>query len=113
MLAQRGVKDPEDGMAKNRLSKRASQAKMVTPERAARLYRLLSLLGEKPLTRAALKKRLRLDLRGFYRDLEMLRESGIYLSLEERHYALPGSLQPILARLPFPDPRLTLGEATL
>jgi hypothetical protein len=58
-----------------------------------------------------LKRRLSLDLRGFYRDLELLRAAGINLSLIEGHYMLQGSLHTVIARLPFPDPRLTLSEA--
>ncbi|HEV3203987.1 MAG TPA: hypothetical protein VGY77_06380 [Gemmataceae bacterium] len=100
-------------MAKKTSAKVIPAAKMVTAERAARLYRLLKLLGEKPHTRKSLTHRLHLDLRGFYRDLELLRESGIHLSLEDRLYSLPEPLKEILSRLPFPDPRLTLGEAIL
>jgi hypothetical protein len=101
-------------MAK-RLSKKTaglSTSSTVTAERAARLYRLLTLIGNKPQTRETLKRRLHLDLRGFYRDLELLRTAGIQLSLVDRHYRLAQPLAAVLARLPFPDPRLTLGEAS-
>ena len=98
-------------MAKNRSTPENSHSKTVTPERAARLYRLIKIVQSKQLTRDALRKRLRLDLRGFYRDLELLREAGIELSVIKRKYVLPDRLNHVLVRLPFPDPRLTLGEA--
>ena len=82
----------------------------VTVDRAARLCRLVSLLGEKPQTRAGLLRRLKLDVRGFYRDLQMLRQSGIGVVLEAHCYVLTEPLADALANLPFPDPRLTLGE---
>ncbi len=97
-------------MAKKR-SQRAAPARAVTAERAARLYRLLQLLGKGPQTRAALARHLRLDVRGFYRDLELLRAAGIAVGLETRRYVLEQPLDQALARLPFPDPHLTLGEA--
>ena len=86
-------------------------AKAVTPERAARLYRMLKILGNGPQTRVALARRLRLDVRSFYRDLELLRGAGIDLPLERGRYALQEKAADAVARLPFPDPRLTLGEA--
>jgi predicted DNA-binding transcriptional regulator YafY len=84
----------------------------VSAERAARLYRLLQLLGTGPQTRAMITRRLRLDVRGFYRDLELLRAAGIAVPLRNRRYTLEGSAANATNRLPFPDPRLTLGEAT-
>jgi hypothetical protein len=96
----------------------AKQGKKPTPpvrsvsaERAARLYRLLQLLGTGPQTRAAIARRLRLDVRGFYRDLELLRAAGIAVPLRDRRYTLEGSVATATSHLPFPDPRLTLGEA--
>jgi hypothetical protein len=83
----------------------------VTAERFARLYRLLQFLAGGPQTRDRLTRTLRLDVRGFYRDLELLRAAGIGVALEEGRYGLVGELEDALARLPFPDPHLTLGEA--
>jgi hypothetical protein len=106
------TRGPEDGMTKKRRSTPAnSHAKMVTAERAARLYRLIRIVSQKPQTREMLRKRLRLDLRGFYRDLELLRESGIELPLVKRRYVLSEPMDQVLPQLPFPDPRLTLGDA--
>ena len=97
-------------MARKRPTRSSATAKAVTAERAARLYRLLQLLGT-PQTRESLTRRLRLDVRGFYRDLELLRASGIELPLLDGRYRLQVDVENAIARLPFPDPRLTLGEA--
>src|SRR5262245_27003202 len=78
----------EDGMAKKRSPRVSPALKAVTDERARRLARLLQLLGAGPQTRAALTRHLRLDVRGFYRDLELLRAAGIAVTLENRRYVL-------------------------
>jgi hypothetical protein len=83
----------------------------VTADRAGRLYKMLQLLATGPQTREALTRQLGLDIRGFYRDLDLLRSSGIAVTLQERRYILQGAVDKAVARLPFPDPRLTLGEA--
>lgn len=98
-MAKQPTRSPEDAL------------RAVTPERAKRLYRLLRLLATGPQTRAVLMKRLRLDVRGFYRDLELLRASGIELPLFKRRYTLGMPGDEATDRLPFPDPRLTLAEA--
>jgi hypothetical protein len=90
---------------------RRSSSLALTPDRAARLCRLLQLLAAGPQTRASLMRRLRLNVRGFYRDLEVLRAAGIVLILQERHYLLEGDADAAVSRLPLPDPHLTLGEA--
>ncbi len=69
------------------------------------------MLKNGPQTRGALMRRLRLDLRGFYRDLELIRQAGIVLKFFNERYALPGKMLEAVSRLPFPDPHLTLGEA--
>jgi predicted DNA-binding transcriptional regulator YafY len=84
----------------------------VSAERCARLYRLLELLRPGPQTRATLARRLHIDVRGFYRDLELLRSAGIAVSLQGRRYALNEPLRQAVNRLPFPDPLLTIGEAS-
>ncbi|MBV9123932.1 MAG: hypothetical protein JO112_11290 [Planctomycetes bacterium] len=98
-------------MARKQSKPAAAPAKTVTAERAARLYRLLKILAAAPQTRAALTRRLKLDIRGFYRDLELLRAAGIRLPLVKGQYSLEGDLEDAIDLLPFPDPRLTLGEA--
>jgi hypothetical protein len=84
----------------------------VTPERFARLNLLLTLLAKTPQTREVLARKLKLDVRGFYRDLEALRQAGIKVLLEEGRYHLTGALDAARNGLPFPDPMLTLGEVT-
>jgi hypothetical protein len=86
---------------------------VVTAQRAARLYRLLSLTSDKPRPRTSLTRRLRVDVRGFYRDLEMLRSLGITVACDGDRYQLHGTLDEALSRLPFPDPGLSLREALL
>ncbi len=88
---------------------KASQA--VTAERATRLCKLLRLLGKGPQTRGLLMRRLKLDVRGFYRDLGVLRKAGVAVVLDGRRYRLDEPLNGALERLPFPDPHLTFGEA--
>ena len=83
----------------------------LTGQRAARLFRLLTLLGNGPLTRHQILRKLRIDVRGFYRDLEALRCLGVEIhSGDDNRYSL--SLEPdeALARLPFPDPRLNFRD---
>src|SRR5947209_3965718 len=96
-------------MARKRTTKQA--AKVVTPDRAARLYHLLQLLGRGPRSRDVLVRRLRVNVRGFYRDLESLQKLGIPITLATRGYTLGLELKEALARLPFPDPGLTFAEA--
>jgi hypothetical protein len=83
----------------------------VTPDRFTRLHRMVRLLAERPQPRTALARQLRLDVRGFYRDLELLRSAGIAVTLRAGRYRLEGDPDEAAARLPFPDPHLTLGEA--
>jgi hypothetical protein len=56
-------------------------------------------------------RRLNLNIRGFYRDLEALRSAGVAIRLEKRRYLLDEPPQQAIDRLPFPDPGLTFGEA--
>jgi predicted DNA-binding transcriptional regulator YafY len=83
----------------------------VTAERFARLHRLLTLLSRAPQPRDALVRRLKLDVRGFYRDLEVLRQAGVTVVLSGGKYQLVEGLTQAQKRLPFPDPLLTVGEA--
>ncbi len=85
----------------------------VTSERFIRLYRMVRLLAGAPQTREGLARRLKLDVRGFYRDLDLLRSSGVSVTLEGGRYSLHQDADDALELLPFPDPRLTLGEARI
>jgi hypothetical protein len=82
----------------------------VTPERFRRLYRLLGLLEEGTQTRPLLLRRLHLDVRGFYRDLEALRAAGVPVTVEQGRYSLAEPADAARDRLPFPDPHLSLRE---
>ncbi len=72
---------------------------------------MVQLLSGGPQTREGLARRLKLDVRGFYRDLDLLRSSGVAVTLEAGRYSLDQDAADALARLPFPDPHLTLGAA--
>jgi predicted DNA-binding transcriptional regulator YafY len=100
-------------MAKKRKSptKSAVPAPTVTAERFVRLYRMVKILAAGAQTRETLTRRLRLDVRGFYRDLDLLRSSGVSIGLAAGRYTLEQKADDALALLPFPDPRLTLGAA--
>lgn len=98
-------------MAKKPSSPPASSSKTVTLERAARLHQFLTLLGDRPQPREMLQRRLGLDIRGFYRDLDLLRSVGLAIELRRGRYALDSDPKAALDDLPFPDPKLTLGEA--
>lgn len=99
-------------MVKQSSTPPASVPKMVTAERAARLYRMIRLLEGGPQTRSAVMRRLRVDVRSFYRDLESLRAAGITLKLRNQRYELDEPISQAMARLPFPDPHLTFGDMT-
>jgi predicted DNA-binding transcriptional regulator YafY len=100
-------------MAKKRKTppKATPAAAGVTPERFVRLYRMVQLLAASPQSRETLARRLHLDVRGFYRDLDLLRSTGVAVTLESGRYSLTQDADDALARLPFPDPHLTLGAA--
>jgi predicted DNA-binding transcriptional regulator YafY len=83
----------------------------VTPERATRLYGLVTLLGARPQTRQYLTRRLAVGVRDFYRDLEILRKAGVAIGHEHGEYTLDTELDKAHKLIPFPNPGLTLGEA--
>jgi predicted DNA-binding transcriptional regulator YafY len=97
-------------MASKPKSLSGTSSRTVTARRAARLYRLLQLLARGPQSREALTRQLHCDVRSFYRDLVLLRGAGIDLPLVRGRYLLEEA-EDALARLPFPDLGLTLGEA--
>jgi hypothetical protein len=89
---------------------RTMTAHAITAERAGRLYRLLTLTSASARARPLLLSRLKVDVRGFYRDLELLRGLGIEVTFDGDKYRLDGELDIALARLPFPDPGLSLRD---
>ncbi len=93
------------------MAKKSTAIVGVTPDRARRLFRLLKMLASSAQSRTALAKKLRLNVRTFYRDLILLEEMGIRIDQKDGTYQLHGALAVALERLPFPDSALTLGEA--
>jgi hypothetical protein len=98
-------------MARTPRQRTRSSDRSVTAARVARLYRFIRLLANGPVARSALLRRLGLNQRGFYRDVELLRAAGIQVAPHGGRYALTLSLSAAVDLLPFPDPQLTLGEA--
>ncbi len=88
----------------------ATERPAVTAERFRRLFRLLHCLAAGPQTRARITRQFKLDVRAFYRELELLRGAGIAVTLAEGRYGLDEDVNEAAARLPVPDPHLTLGE---
>jgi hypothetical protein len=88
-----------------------SLAVSLTGQRAGRLFRLLTLLGNGPLTRQQILRKLRIDVRGFYRDLEALRALGVEVEAgDDNRYTLALDFDEAMARLPFPDPGLNFRD---
>jgi hypothetical protein len=100
-------------MASSRNQGKLETARAVTADRVARLYRLVSILSGRPVPRLVLLRRIGMNQRSFYRDIEFLRSIGIGVVAAESRYALELDFDAALARLPFPDPYLTLGQAIL
>jgi len=100
-------------MVHKRVRAAASSQRSISAARAGRLFRLIVLLAAPGKSRPAILKRLKVDLRSFYRDLEKLREFGVEVTVHGHHYRLETSSAGAVARLPFPDPRLNLHEAIL
>jgi hypothetical protein len=102
-------------MAKQRRSRprtpKAADRSAVTPERFIRLYRLVQTLAKSPHDRRGLARQLGVDIRGFYRDLDVVRKAGVPITLTGGRYSLSETAATALARLPFPDPHLRLGDA--
>ena len=83
----------------------------VTVDRATRLLRLIRLLGTGPQQRSSITRKLRLGIRGYYRDLEVIRSVGIVIEFSNGRYRLVDEVNFAIERLPFPDPGLNVGEA--
>lgn len=93
----------------------AAASRPVTAERARRLHRMLRYLAAAARTREEAMAHLGINtVRGFYRELETLAEYGVRVVLTSGGlYRLEEGDPPDEAalRLPFPAPRLTLGQA--
>ncbi len=82
----------------------------ITLQRAARLHRLVRFLAEGPRTRPAILSELRVGLRTFYRELELLRRCGVKVRHAVKLYHLTPTAAEAEGRLPFPDPQLSFAE---
>ena len=83
----------------------------LTASRVTRLFTFLNLVAGTPRMRSVILKKLKIDVRSFYRDLEVLRTLDIVITTEGERYSLTTPLSDALARLPFPDPCLSFQEA--
>ena len=82
----------------------------ISSRRAARLYRLLTILAESARSRQQLIKQGRAGMRTFYRDLSFLETCDIKVQMTDGRYELASSLQESLEKLPFPSPELTFAD---
>ena len=83
----------------------------ISRDRAARLFTLLKILEVEPANRRTLLKKLKVGMRTFYRDLDILRQWGIHVELDGRKYVLVAGGSPWIELLPFPDPELSFADA--
>lgn len=91
-------------------SGRRRPAVHITLGRAARLHRLVTVLGTGPQTREAVLQELRIGLRTFYRELELLKRCGVKVHQKNKMYRLQTTAEQAEGRLPFPDPQLSFAE---
>ena len=82
----------------------------ITLPRAARLHRLVRFLAEKPRARSAILSDLRIGLRTFYRELDLLNRCGVKVRHKLKLYHLVPTAAEAEGRLPFPDPQLSFAE---
>jgi len=92
------------------MARKPDAAPTMSGPRVARLYKLLNLLAAAPRTRVFLLKRLKVNLRAFYRDLHTLRDLAIDIASVDESYTLKTPLADALKCLPFPDPQLSFEE---
>jgi hypothetical protein len=82
----------------------------ITLQRAARLHRLVRALAGGPLARPVVLTELRIGLRTFYRELELLKRCGVKVRHKAKLYHLVPTPAEAEGRLPFPDPQLSFAE---
>jgi hypothetical protein len=82
----------------------------ITLQRAERLHRLVIFLAETPRHRASILTELRIGLRTFYRELELLKRCGVKVRRKTKLYSLSATAGQAEGRLPFPDPQLSFAE---
>jgi hypothetical protein len=94
----------------NAASPRRRPSVHITLQRASRLHQLIRFLAEKPQTRSAILADLRIGLRTFYRELDLLSRCGVKVRQKTKLYHLVPSAAEAGGRLPFPDPQLSFAE---
>ncbi len=82
----------------------------ITLQRAARLHRLVAFLAGIPRPRADVLAHLRIGLRTFYRELDLLKKCGVKVKHKAKLYHLMSTSEEAEGRLPFPDPQLSFAE---
>jgi hypothetical protein len=82
----------------------------ITLGRAARLHHLVMFLAAAARSRESVLAELRIGLRTFYRELELLKRSGVKVQQKEKAYRLLSTAEQAEGRLPFPDPQLSFAE---
>lgn len=82
----------------------------ITLGRAARLHRLVMFLAESARTRENVLSELRIGLRTFYRELELLKRCSVKIQQKDKSYTLLATAEQAEGRLPFPDPQLSFAE---
>jgi hypothetical protein len=82
----------------------------ITLDRAARLYRLVSLLASGGRTRDEILQQSAIGLRTFYRELDLLKRCDVRIRLAKKLYVLHGTAEDAEGKLPFPDPQLSFAE---
>lgn len=92
------------------LSRRRASAGHITLGRAARLYRMVTLLAARPRRRPELLSTIRIGLRTFYRELDMLKRLGVQVKLDGKAYTCRTTAREAEELLPFPDPQLSFAE---
>jgi hypothetical protein len=91
-------------------SRRRRPSVRITLPRAARLHRLVRFLAEAPRERLAILSELRIGLRTFYREWELLTRCGVKVRQRSKLYFLGATAEQAEGRLPCPDPQLSFGE---
>jgi predicted DNA-binding transcriptional regulator YafY len=82
----------------------------ITLNRAARFHRLVNYLALSPRARSDILAHLKIGLRTFYRELDLLRRCGVKVRHKKKLYHLLTTAGEAEGRLPFPDPQLSFAE---
>src|ERR1700679_3944160 len=94
----------------NSASPRRRPFENITLPRVSRLHRLVRFLAEKPRARSAILSDLRIGLRTFYRELDLLNRCGVKVAHKLKLYHLLPTAAEAEGRWPFPDPQLSFAE---